>query len=147
MDSNHTFKSSLVLYVTFTSCYNNAADQEHLRLLWRPLQIPRLVGQRSLVMFRGSPHRLRLPAENKMPSATVPYLSYHFFFREGGGGGGGGGGEYGYTWARACHIGNLNLTNFRKNNKNVRYIEGWLMNFFFCGVTSRYPAFRDRNDD
>ena len=79
-----------------------------------------------------------------MPSATVPYLSYHFFFF---GRGGGGGGEYGYTWARACHIGNLNLTNFRKNNNNVRYIEGWLMNFFFCGVTSRYPAFRDRNDD
>ena len=46
-------------------------------------------------------------------------------------------GEYGYTWARARHIGNLNLTNFRKNNQNVRSIEGWLMNFFsflWCDV-------------
>ena len=146
MDSNHNFKSSLVMYVTFTSCYRNAADQEHLCVPWRPLQILRSVGQRFLVMFRGSPHRFQFPAENKMPSATVPYLLFHFFF---GRKRGGARGEYGYTWARARHIGNFNLTNFRKNNQNVRYIEGWLMNFFFlfCGVTSHYPAFRDRNYD
>ena len=68
------------MYVTFTSCYRNAADQEHLCVPWRPLQILRSVGQRFLVMFRGSPHRFQFPAENKMPSATVPYLLFHFFF-------------------------------------------------------------------
>ena len=57
--------------------------------------MPRSVGQRFLVMFPGNPHRLQLPAENKMPSATVPYHPFPFFFfgREGGRGGG----EYGYT--------------------------------------------------
>ena len=42
-----------------------------------------------LVMFPGNPHRLQLPAENKMPSATVPYLPFPFFFSGGRGGGGG----------------------------------------------------------
>ena len=49
-------------------------------------------------MFPGNPHRLQLPVENKMPSATVPYLPFPFFFF-GGGGGGGGGGEAGESTA------------------------------------------------
>ena len=49
---------------------------------------------------------------------------------------------------------NLDLTNFRQNNQNVRYIVGWLIAaasffiffLFYFGVTSRYPAFWDPND-
>ena len=41
----------------------------------------------------------------------------------------GGGGTDGYTQIRVCYIENLDLTNLRKNNQNVRQIEGWL-NFF-----------------
>ena len=49
------------------------------------------------------------------------------------------------------YIENLDLTNLRKNNQNVRYIEGWLIVvvlcvfFFLCGATPHYPAFCDRN--
>ena len=48
------------------------------------------------------------------------------------------------------YIENLDLTNLRKNNQIVRYVKGWLIILFliiifFCGVTSRYPAFWDRN--
>ena len=31
-------------------------------------------------MFPGSPHWFQFPAENKMPSAMVPYLPFHFLF-------------------------------------------------------------------
>lgn len=48
---------------------------------------------------------------------------------------------------------NLDLTNFRQNNQNVRYIVGWLIAasffiffLFYFDVTSRYPAFWDPND-
>ena len=55
-----------------------------------------------------------------------------------------------FAIARVRYDENLDLTNLRENNQNVRYIEEWYidLNFFlfFCGVTSRYPAFWDRND-
>ena len=49
---------------------------------------------------------------------------------------------------------NLDLTNFRQNNQNVRYIVGCLIAaasffiffLFYFGVTSHYPAFWDPND-
>ena len=57
------------------------------------------------------------------------------------------------AWAACGYIENLDLTNLRKNNQSVRYIKGWLIilffifyHYFFRGVTSRYPAFWDRND-
>ena len=54
------------------------------------------------------------------------------------------------AWAACGYIENLDLTNLRKNNQIVRYVKGWLIILFliiifFCGVTSRYPAFWDRN--
>ena len=96
----------------------------------------------SNVSWKSSPVSISRRKQDAQCNGSLPSVS--LFFR-----GGGGAGEYGYTWARARHIGNFNLTNFRKNNQNVRYIEGWLMNFFFlfCGVTSHYPAFRNRNYD
>ena len=57
------------------------------------------------------------------------------------------------AWATCGYIENLDLTNLRENNQIVRYVKGWLIilffifdHHFFCGVTSRYPAFWDRND-
>ena len=54
------------------------------------------------------------------------------------------------AWAACGYIENLDLTNLRKNNQIVRLCQGLVDNFifdhyFFCGVTSRYPAFWDRN--
>ena len=80
-------------------------------------------------MFPGNPHRLQLPAENKIPNATVPYLPFPFFFL------GRGGREYGHTKARARPIENLNLTNLRKNNQSL--YRGMVDDFFFFFVVWR----------
>ena len=44
------------------------------------------------------------------------------------------------AWAACGYIENLDLTNLRKNNQIVRLCQGLV-----GGVTSRYPAFWDRN--
>ena len=37
--------------------------------------------------------------------------------------------EVPWDWEIGCKIESLDLTNLRKNNLNVRYIEGWLIDF------------------
>ena len=83
-------------------------------------------------MFPGNPHRLQLPAENKMPSATVLYLPFPFFFREGGGGG-----------RVRLHVGQGSsyrkpqFNDFVEKQPIVISRDGWWLFFFFFVVWRR----------
>ena len=48
-----------------------------------------------------------------------------------------------FVISRVRYIENLDITNLRKNNQNVRCIEVQLIIGLFNGVTLRYPAFLD----
>ena len=92
----------------------------------------------SNVSWKSSPAPITRRKQDAQCNGSLPSVSLFFS--------GGGGREYGYTQARARPIENLNLTNLRKNNQSL--YRGMVDDFFFfCSVTSRYPAFRDRNDD